>query len=613
MKIWISIKSILNYLQNNLIDLIWTKKIKFEDNTEMTTASSSGSGADLYDIKLLAQAVADKGWACLSHTSRKDLAKSSVPTVYADILNKYNNAPKSYSDIEEGANINSYGYHGQCSIAQIGNQTFILGSNRYIYYSNSYKSGATWTRLSTVSFNNIFAFKNCLIATTNTHIYKINPTTHTATRILASAFTDEENANGINAKLINGVIYIIKSSKSSSTNAKFKNLYYVADDTETLTASSLTYNKYLCDIEFVNGYWYLFTRNSTSLYIYKGLSLDNLDLDDTSVWEQKYTKTFSDWQGGGQLFYDHNRCMVFCKRYQYQYDYIFTDDDFTNVTAKTASGISVTGDYAKIFYDGTYLYSIRHQDDATRWYLYKCWLSPLNINGGFGSETEFNPILTTNTQLNAMYITFELQLYIIVKSSTCYIYSKSYGATVYTDSYLINGNNVDIKYCMYHNYKICLVDGSNDTNLNTVYNFLGYLNYFRLDIANEKVTLPRNNNLWSYMYVGDDYVDSNLPTTRFYNPITVKQDIIIDSDTITLDIKENKNYKFTNSNISSITFISSRQSPLDTVIIFTAGTLNPVLIDNSGITWYDGVAPTFLSGKTYFILIYNKKGYVREK
>lgn len=567
---------------------------------------------NLYDIQFLSEAVTNTGWSCLSHISRKDLAKASVPTVYADILDKYSNAPKSYSDIEQGANINSYGNHGQCAVAQIGNQTFILAGNRYIYYSNSYKSGATWTRLSTVLFNNIFAFNNCLIATTNTHIYKINPTTHTATRILASAFTDEENANGINAKLINGIIYIIKSSKSSSTNAKFKNLYYVADDTETLIASSLTYNKYLCDIEFVNDYWYLFTRNSTSLYIYKGLSLDNLDLDDTSVWEQKYTRTFSDWQGGGQIFYANTRFMVFCKRYQYQYDYVFTDNDFTNVTAKTASGISVTGDYTKIFFDGEYLYSIRHQDDATRWYLYKCQLSPENTSGAWSNDTTLSSVLTTNTNLNACYISKDLQLFIIVKSSTCYIYNRGYGATLYTDSYLINGNNVDIKYCMYDNYKICLVDGTNDTNLNTVYNFLGYLNYFRLDIANEKVTLPRNSNMYTYMYVGDDYVDSDLPIAKFLNFQMNNKNIIIEDTSINISIKGNENYIFTSSAITDITFSNYIQMPFKTTIRFTIHDTIPNFVDNSGINWKDGTFPTLQTNKSYFISIFDNMGIVKE-
>ena len=98
MWIWQTIKSILNYLYNHLIDLVWVKKIKFEDGTEMTTAGGSGgAGANLYDIKLLTQAIADKGWACLCKSTRQDLSKVNVPTIYNDILDKLNNADETIS------------------------------------------------------------------------------------------------------------------------------------------------------------------------------------------------------------------------------------------------------------------------------------------------------------------------------------------------------------------------------------------------------------------------------------------------------------------------------------------------------------------------------------
>ena len=54
MKIWFGISSFLNYLYNHLIDLVWTKKIKFADGTEMTTVPNGNS---LYDIKCLSQYV----------------------------------------------------------------------------------------------------------------------------------------------------------------------------------------------------------------------------------------------------------------------------------------------------------------------------------------------------------------------------------------------------------------------------------------------------------------------------------------------------------------------------------------------------------------------------
>ena len=93
MNIFITLKSVLNYLYNNLIDLIWTKKIKFADGTEQTTA---GGIFSLYDIKILSQALIKKGFAFMCHTTRRDLPKSLVPTLYDDIKYKYDHCDKEF-------------------------------------------------------------------------------------------------------------------------------------------------------------------------------------------------------------------------------------------------------------------------------------------------------------------------------------------------------------------------------------------------------------------------------------------------------------------------------------------------------------------------------------
>ena len=54
---------------------------------------SSSKGA-LFDVKTMAEAIVEKGWACLSHNTRKDIAKSDIPTMYNNIFNKFINADK---------------------------------------------------------------------------------------------------------------------------------------------------------------------------------------------------------------------------------------------------------------------------------------------------------------------------------------------------------------------------------------------------------------------------------------------------------------------------------------------------------------------------------------
>ena len=106
MKILFSIKSILQYLYNNLIDLIWVRVLRFSDGTEMTTLPV---GANLFDIKMLAQAIANKGWFFMGRTTRQDLSKSNVPTIYNNIKTKYDKCFKSciWTDFKAFASIHS--------------------------------------------------------------------------------------------------------------------------------------------------------------------------------------------------------------------------------------------------------------------------------------------------------------------------------------------------------------------------------------------------------------------------------------------------------------------------------------------------------------------------
>ena len=93
---------------------------------------------------------------------------------------------------------------------------------------------------------------------------------------------------------------------------------------------------------------------------------------------------------------------------------------------------------------------------------------------------------------------------------------------IYTDT--ING--IDIKYYKNGDWKICTptIDVGNDTNLQTVYEYLGYLNYWWIDTANEQITLQRDSAFETFMFVGDDYEDDSLPSGS-YIPYATKQDV----------------------------------------------------------------------------------------
>ena len=73
-------------------------------NTE-GKGSGSSKGASLFDIKVMSQLVtekdsqllAEKGWALQCKSTRQDLAKADVPTLYQDIKDKYDNADSGFS------------------------------------------------------------------------------------------------------------------------------------------------------------------------------------------------------------------------------------------------------------------------------------------------------------------------------------------------------------------------------------------------------------------------------------------------------------------------------------------------------------------------------------
>ena len=105
-----------------------------------------------------------------------------------------------------------------------------------------------------------------------------------------------------------------------------------------------------------------------------------------------------------------------------------------------------------------------------------------------------------------------------------YIYTQKI-KTQYTDEYS-TGN---INYYKNGNWKICVPDQTNDANLDALYIARGYSPYFRIDTTNETVSLQRDNHLWAMMYVGDDFIDNNLPTGDWerdakYSEVASKQD-----------------------------------------------------------------------------------------
>lgn len=107
---------------------------------------------------------------------------------------------------------------------------------------------------------------------------------------------------------------------------------------------------------------------------------------------------------------------------------------------------------------------------------------------------------------------------LILTSGTNYNYNE-YQVRQYTKTYTINSNTYTITYYVSAKTQTKIIYGtSQNSNLDIVFNYLGYLDYFVLDEVNEEITLPRTKILWTYMYVGDNYIDIGIPNGN-YSPI----------------------------------------------------------------------------------------------
>ena len=740
MKILFSVKAFLNYLYNNLIDLIWVKKIRFEDGTEMTTLPV---GANIYDIKKLSQAVIDKGWTYLCNSTKQMLPKAKIPTVYDDIENKYLNCDKELSEFQKVA-VNkgdlrcNYFYN-----EKIGKYCYVSFARPYKIYSSVTPNLAT-TTLEYTNGDDMYGYgaaigKNIVVVPINSididniRYYRFDifdRDFNYLRRIMVNGGSTRKN-NEISIWFRRDT-FIVAINGSYGDNDAYQFVVTIKDDINV--SSGTFYQNFF-------GYDYL---GSQVFDLGENCPLTNV-VDDTFVY------------------------MITTSRNRGKRTYKFNLDtgEVTNCGSRT------DGDtYSNLCYHNGKFYQImRHNNSNNIYESSDC--ASWTLLGNFNTDKIGMIISVGNFCLcfgsNNIYSTTDFLTFTVYESnistnSNLYQYYRNYiqtddyffaicqlatsgttpynffGSTLipkaYTDTYTINGTTVNIQYYKYEDWKICISDGgTNDTNLDTVYNGLGYENYWLLDRSNEQLCLPRNSNLYTQMYVGDDYEDITVPTgvwsavalktdlanvggvtsgnvitayaiNNFTNgtkdtvyqtskPTVINfgatsttsgyswylevstdnvnwktitgyqvnpgdpdsnavfsvviggnlywklntnlssyllryaevdssatdlsmyklkpQEVIISDTSITLDmILANKNYVFNSNAITDITFTACETSFEETTIEFSTGATAPTLTDNSGIVWVDGSAPTLNANKSYLIVIFNNKGFVKE-
>lgn len=497
MKILISIKSILNYLYNNLIDLVWTKKIRFADGTEMDTVPTS---FDLFDIKTMSERIATKGWSCISYPTQNKLSKTDVPTAYNFLKDKLDNVD---------GNISSW-YYSPTSSNYYQIRSWLLGDTCLMQKKHSvniYNMG-----LCTCSKADI----NDITKWVELDIPNIMDNTNVAIGENIIVYEDRNNGKGIVLNRNFEKIYEIAienithiSGICSADGYIYLNCdgitYRIPDTTTTsLLIPEFVYSQYRKTITKVfskiNGKYFfnIHDSNMNKLFGYYATNiLDSTTYVQDSNWYFFVGEIENKALSVGNFGYNNHQIMITEDFVNYDTLIDFSSFDLTPFT--TNNNI-------------THLYNVFNTDDNQ----FVVCLS--DGNGNFlylktADFVSFTKLLETTTEYTIFNSISDLSICSVANDYGYATNDMVIIPIVFTDT--ING--IDIKYYKNGDFKICTPDIAvgNDTNLQSVFEFLGYLNYWWIDTTNDQITLQRNSNLWSMMYVGDDYEDDELPSGQY--------------------------------------------------------------------------------------------------
>jgi len=494
------------------------------------------SKGQMFDIKIMSQLVAEKGWAFTCKATRQDLAKADIPTVYADIKEKYDNADEGFILSSSTPTTNNGVWYDETT------NKYYYANNGHIYSSENIDLSNP-TDMGDFEVSYVFIGKN------------INILVH-------------KNYAGTTFKIYNKSWELIKTI-TSDLGPQFQIEYF----------------------KLVDGYfifWY-----SADVYSYIQIISDN----ENATYRCSSQSLYDIWSGIGTIFkcsdnYDGYVYFTTSSDKSYGGNTCYFKFDLTNFTISQTYGYSISG-IGTPYNNGRITISniVKYNNEFYIANINKVYKSStlennswsevatlstnsqfiniienngtfyLSANGYIYSTNNFVTFnqLTTFTAVSYGYF-YPYNFYVddnyillsLKESDTIYVYG-SYTKQVSTDTYVIDGNEVEIDYYTKDGFKICLADGTNDTNLATVYSYMGYYNYFVLDVTGETVSLPRNSNLYSIMYVGDNYQDTltGIPNGQ-YEVFALKsetkyliKDVEVSANiTVALD-KEHKAYKIT--------------------------------------------------------------------
>ena len=568
--------------------------VELQDNINSFGGGNGGGatvGANLYDIKTMANAIADKGWAFTCKDTRQDLAKADVPTVYEDILNKYNSADSSYaSSYTQLTNYTSgcsdciasdgtYFYSGASENSKklkrtlISNLPSMSWEDTGIVVNSAEQSGAVLLQFKLEVGDNLIV---TLTSTSKVGIYKKSD----FTEYKSITYTDFAYVHllTVNGKKTFFISYKVTNDGTTT--------YHLAKIEDSVTADIVELRADLTQVIARPCYD---NENATFWFHYGNYICKSTDNFATFTQVQSLSGTDI------SIYRIGNNMITGTPMYNGT-SYITKDNGATWSTFKINNNNKGINNEA--YCDGNVLYCLIYE---TNFYMYK--------STDLETFTKINIVATGIDNMRTDVLHLPTTNAILYQKGTP-VYYLGTTKTEYTDT--INGTSVT--YYKSGDYKICIADGgTNDTALATVYSYMGYYNYFVLDTTNETISLPRNSNLYSMMYVGDNYQDTTTGITGNATRLLPQSEVISDSSaTVSLDIKGNKDYQLTASALTSLTISSCEDSELGTTIKFNSGTTATTINDTSGIEWSDGATPTPSASKTCLIFIWNNIGFYKE-
>lgn len=464
-------------------------------------SSSGGGGATnaLYD---LTTSEATKNWCTINGNSRLDLDKADVPTLYADILSKYNNADSGTGEL-----------------------TAATSAHNPVFYMDGYYYYALQTSSSSPKRFEIYKSANVDLSSP-TLVYQTEQLTVTFNQMPILIKGDDViilihgNGSSPNFRVFDLEFNLLFSDVQSTNVADiisqayrgyftfYKNkLYFWSKQSpccydyvnKTLTSfGTFGSNERMCsDLIIVDDYLYFTKARDTlnRININTGTA-ETLALSDMGY----YASSFFIYNGELKLL-DQNKILTINT----------TNFTVTSVATSTVlTGISLGAiPFVKQIENTYYLCVKNNIYTTTNWQTFTLFMENvelLSTNGGdyvtYGYYYSHSGFYFTENAI--VLLSQKNGNGSIWGASDGYYYYATLSKTVYTDTYTINSTETAINYYKNGGFKICVPDTTNDANLATVYTALGELPYFRLDTTGETVS-PIRSKMYSAMYVGDEY------------------------------------------------------------------------------------------------------------